>query len=122
MRFTSRRKAVRDASKISERLRNFGGSQSNRRLPLVTTFAHVTDPASVSWELALAGVLARFLRLKMWDFVCHLSELRVASKHWKLSALAVVTGVGLPTVFDAAEADKRGGICCQRKAASVRPR
>jgi hypothetical protein len=74
-------KQRRDASKISESLRNFGGSQSSKQQPSVTTFTHVTDPSSISREPTLAGVLARFLRLKMWDFVCHLSELRAASKH-----------------------------------------
>jgi hypothetical protein len=90
--------------------------------PFTTAFTHLPDPFSISWEPALAVVLARFLRLKMWDVVCHSNKLRVASKHWKLSALAVVIGIGLLPVFDAAEADKQGGIRCQINATAARPR
>jgi hypothetical protein len=69
-----------------------------------------------------AGVLAQFLRLKARDVVCHLSELCVASRHWKLSALAVITGIGFLPVFDVTEADSQGGIRCQRKAIAVQRR
>jgi hypothetical protein len=88
----------------------------------VTTFTLVTDPSNISSKLTLAGVLARFLRLKMWDVAGHLSELRVASKHWKLSALAVVTSIGLSPMPDATEADKQGGIRCQINKIAVRGR
>jgi hypothetical protein len=71
----------------------------------VPTFTPVADPSSISLELALAGALARFLRLPMWDVVWHLSELRVASIHRKLSAPAAVAGIGLPPMLDATEAD-----------------
>jgi hypothetical protein len=38
--------------------------------------------------------MAWFLRLKVWDVVYGLSELRLASVHWKLSAPVVITGIG----------------------------
>jgi hypothetical protein len=52
----------------------------------MTAFTHIPDPFSISWEPALAGELARFLRLEMWDVVW-------ASIYWKLSALADVIGI-----------------------------
>jgi hypothetical protein len=112
----------RKDSEILEVLRNFGGCRSSRRRPLEAAFTHIADPASISFKLALAGVLARFLRLKVRDVVCHLSELRVASIHLELSALAVVTGTGLPPLPDATEADKQGDIRCQREVTAVRRR
>ena len=111
----------RKDSEISEGLRDFGGCRSSKRRPLEAAFTHIADPSSISFELALAGTLARFLRLEMWDVVCHLSELCVASKHWELSALAVITRIGLSPVQDLAAADKQGGIRCQRKPIAVRP-
>jgi hypothetical protein len=85
-------------SEISEGLRDFGGCRSSKRRPLEAAFTHIADPSSISFELALASALARFLRLEMWDVVCHFNELRLASKHWELSALAVITGIGLSPV------------------------
>jgi hypothetical protein len=91
-----------------------------QRWPLEAAFTHIADPSSISFELALAGALARFLRLEMWDVVCHFSELGLASKHWELSALAVIAGIGLSPLQDLAGADKQGGIRCQRKVTAVR--
>jgi len=78
--------------------------KQNKSRPFMATFKHITDLPRISSALTQPDTLARFLRRKRWNVVCQLSELRV-----------------LP-VFDAAEADNEGGICCQRKAASVRPR
>jgi hypothetical protein len=66
-------------------------------------FTHAPDPSSISLGTHIGWLMARFLRSKMWDVVCHLSELRAASKHLKLLALA---GIGLMTVPDAAEAEQ----------------
>jgi hypothetical protein len=88
--------------------------------PLEAAFTHIADPSTISFELASAGALARFLRLEMWDVVCHFNELRQASKHWELSALAFITGIGLSPVQDLAGADKQGGIRCQTKVTAAR--
>ena len=103
-----------------QRLRNFGGCRSSKRRRREAPFTHIADPFSISFNLALAGVLARFLRLEVWDVFCHLSELRVASIYLELTALAVVTGIGLPPLPDATEADKQGEIRCQREVTAVR--
>jgi hypothetical protein len=107
-------------SEILEDLRNFGGCRSSERRRREAAFTHIADPFSISFDLAPAGVLARFLRLEVWDVVCHLSELRVASIYLELSALAVVTGIGLPPLPDTTEADKQGDIRCQREVTAVR--
>jgi hypothetical protein len=104
------------ASEISEDV------DSRERRRRQAAFTHIPDPSSISLELALAGMLARFLRLEVWDVVCHLSELRVASIYMELSALAIVTGIGLPPLPDATEADKQGDIRCQREVTAVRRR
>jgi hypothetical protein len=107
-------------------LRNFVGPPKFRRSSIkqtsanIATFAHTPDLSNISYKAAFADTLARFLRLKLWDVVCYFNELHVASKHWKPSALAVVICIGFPPVSDASEADKQGGIRCQRKAAAVR--
>jgi hypothetical protein len=80
----------------------------------MATFGHITDPSRISCEPDPPDTLARFLRLEMWDVVCHFSELRVASIHWELSAPAAITRIGLSPMPDVAEADKEGGIRCQR--------
>jgi hypothetical protein len=110
----------RKDSEILEGLRNFGGCRSSKRRPFEAEFTRIPDPSSISFELPLAGMLARFLRLEVWDVVCHLSELRVASIYLELSALAVVTGIGLPPSPNATEADKQGDIRCQREVTAVR--
>jgi hypothetical protein len=109
-------------SEILEGLRNLGGCRSSKRRPLEAEFTHIPDPSNISFELALAGMLARFLRLEVWDVVRHLSELRVASIYLELSALAVVTGIGLPPLPDATEAGKQGDIRCQSEVTAVRRR
>jgi hypothetical protein len=93
-----------------ESLRNLGECRSARGLPPAPSFTLAADPTGISFDLALAGALARFLRLEMGDVVCHLSELRVASVHLELSGPAVVAGIGLPPMPDAVGVDRQGGI------------
>jgi hypothetical protein len=50
-------------------------------------------------------VMARFLRLKMWDVVYRLREVLWTLIHWALPALAVVTRVGSSPTRDRSNAD-----------------